>query len=140
MESGRADDAIFTAGAFSDGLAVVEQDWLSSYINNRGELVVPLSFHIAHQFAEGVASVGAGQKWGYVDRDGRLVLAAQYDFAMPFCAGLAEVIVEGDIPKHNPSSLRIEGGLEGIFGLIDHSGHFVSRDSSKKQWLPSVVK
>jgi hypothetical protein len=58
---------------------------------------------------------------------------------MPFCAGLANVIVEGDIPKHEPSRLRIEGGLEGIFALIDHSGHFVWRDSTKKQWIPWVV-
>lgn len=100
--------------------------------------MIPLRFHIAHQFAEGVASVAAGQKRGY-SRDGRFVLAPQYDFAMPFCAGLAEVIVEGDIPKRESSPLRMEGGLEGIFVLIDHSGHFVSRDSTKKQWLPWMV-
>ena len=69
----------FTAGSFSEGLAVVavwNGKW--SYIDKTGKVVIPLQYESAHggAFHEGLARVAwgpMGDDWGYIDKTGKFV-------------------------------------------------------------------
>jgi tetratricopeptide (TPR) repeat protein len=83
----------------------VKKDRKFGYLDNTGQLAIPLQYDSAGKFSEGLAPVTVGAKWrgdvllggkdGYIDTTGKLVLPAEYDIAREFSEGLAAVVIGG---------------------------------------------
>ncbi|AHM61409.1 hypothetical protein D770_15775 [Flammeovirgaceae bacterium 311] len=78
---------------FSDGLARVEKNGKSGYINRDGDYAIPPIFRGGGTFANGLAPVldEATGKWGYVDKKGQFVIQPQFSKAREFANGVAAV-------------------------------------------------
>ncbi|HEY3354785.1 MAG TPA: WG repeat-containing protein [Polyangia bacterium] len=87
----------FSASAFHDGLALVQQDSRYGFIDPTGREVILLRYRAASDFSEGLAAVnadGSPAGWGYINTRGEQVIAAGYRKADAFANGLA--VVETD--------------------------------------------
>lgn len=76
---------------FSEGLACVEKDSLSGYIDKTGQVVIPLEYETGNFFQEGLATVRKDGKFGFIDMKGKVIIPFEYDSAMGFSEGLAIV-------------------------------------------------
>ena len=63
------------------------------FINQKGEVVIPMIYEKAKHFREGFAPVRVGGKWGYIDRTGRMVIGAGFEDAELFKNGVALVVL-----------------------------------------------
>ncbi len=77
------------------------------FVNETGQLTIPVSFEEADNFSEGLAVVKTNGKYGYINKAGTLTIAARFDDALPFHEGHA--VVE----------------LKGKLGMINRSGEFI---------------
>jgi hypothetical protein len=72
---------------FSEQLAVVYFEEQFGYIDEQGQVVIPLQYSAAHRFSNGLAAVAPEldewEGWGYIDRDGELVTPAHFNEALP---------------------------------------------------------
>jgi hypothetical protein len=105
-------------------------DWLESpgdsrwgYIDTSGKLIIAPQYASVSSFSEGLASVctkdcSGPDTRGYIDREGKLVIPMQFGTAHDFEEGFALVCI-------GKCDWAIDGGYNGKFGFIDHSGHFV---------------
>src|SRR5215471_3290954 len=104
---------------------VTERD-RHGFIDETGQVVVPIEYADAGDFSEGLARVKQHNKWGFVDLTGRVVIPIRFDCADDFSEGLARVTV----------------GKK--FGFIDRSGKlaiqakfdFESRDGTALVSIP----
>ena len=78
---------------FSGGLAAVLQEGRWGYIDNRGEIKIPLVFEgpRAQAFRNGVAAVQLDGRWGFIDDGGSFVVKPQYEDLRSFAEGYAPV-------------------------------------------------
>lgn len=98
-----------SADDFSEGLAVVEQNWRKGYIDTDGHEVTPVAYRDAQDFSHGLGCVQNEEGlYGYVDATGREVIPCRFEDAQPFCDEVTPVC------------------LDGLYGLIDKTGAFVS--------------
>jgi len=107
-------DALITpqftrAGRFSQGLAAVELQNKSGYINRTGQIVIGLKFDAARDFSDGMAAVLIGDEWGYINLQGEIVIKPQYHTVESFRSGLALVITSK------------------LSAYVDHEGRYVWR-------------
>lgn len=92
-------------GSFTDGLAPVKLNGRYFYVDEKGNVALPVVHGVASVFSEGRAVVVADDgKCGYIDTKGTTVVPALYEYAEEFSEGLA----------------RVE--LNGKFGYIDANG------------------
>jgi WG containing repeat len=89
------------------------------FINQRGEVVIPLFVDRAHEFCDGLAPVKLNGKWGYIDQSASFVIEPKFDAALPFSAGVGRASVRGQ------------------WGYIDQKGEFVIAHNSR--WPASFV-
>ncbi len=78
--------------------SVTNEDYLSGYVDEGGELVIPCQYRFASDFTEdGLASVKKSDEdfWRYINKDGETVLEANYDQCYGFWEGLASVTNSG---------------------------------------------
>ena len=80
---------------FRDGLASVELDEKCGYINDKGEVVIPLEYETAMSFSEGLAAVTKRDKFGYINKENTVVIPFEYDAATAFENGEAKVKKDG---------------------------------------------
>ncbi|MCX5835276.1 MAG: WG repeat-containing protein [Deltaproteobacteria bacterium] len=76
---------------FSEGLAAVQKEGETGFIDPDGKLVLKVLFHDARKFSEGLAAIQVETKWGYIDKKGRYVINPLFDGAGDFSEGLAQV-------------------------------------------------
>ncbi|MCC6536733.1 MAG: WG repeat-containing protein [Bryobacterales bacterium] len=88
------------ATGFSGGLAAVELDGRTAYVDTSGRVTLRSEYESSGDFAEGLApacSYNCGpstssQNWGFIDETGRMVIKPQFGFVPePFHEGLALV-------------------------------------------------
>jgi hypothetical protein len=85
------------ADDFSEGLAKVEINGKSGFIDRSGKIVIKADFkgdagfNAAGSFYEGLAPVSINGKYGFIDKAGNLKIKPQFDIAMGFNRGLAGV-------------------------------------------------
>lgn len=71
--------------AFSEGLVAVENDSQYSVIDNRGQIVLPLSYQFVLPFAEELALIAKDDKHGYINELNEVVVPLAYDYPLnPF--------------------------------------------------------
>ncbi len=76
---------------FSHGLAAIEINGKYGFINEKGDVVIPLRFDRVSSFKEGLAWIKLNGKYGYINNKGKLVIPIKYDNAMTFRNGMARV-------------------------------------------------
>lgn len=83
------------ARSFREGLAIVVLKGNYGFVNNLGEVVVPIKYHWASDFSEGLAVVKLNGKYGFVNQAGELAIPFKYDDAGSFTEGLAAIKING---------------------------------------------
>lgn len=87
------------------------------YINQKGEIVIPLEFDHAATFVEDRAEVMIGNKYGYINKNGLLVIKAEYEDVDPFKL----------IQKNTEESCYVARVKKaGKYGYIDKEGHHIT--------------
>jgi hypothetical protein len=80
------------AAPFKDGLARVERNGKWGFLDNKGNVAIPLQFKAAENFSQGFSPVSKKKdKWGYIDKNGIEITASKYFMAQPFSGGFAAV-------------------------------------------------
>lgn len=64
---------------FSGGLACVSLSGRDGFINQLGEVVIPLKYDEASYFSDNMAPVKLNGKWGAIDRSGTEIILPKYD-------------------------------------------------------------
>ena len=60
---------------FFEGLARVEQNEKSGFINTKGEVIIPCIYDDAWNFNEGLAAVKQNGKWSIINKEGKVIVA-----------------------------------------------------------------
>lgn len=130
------------ASSFSGGIAMVNTDAGSNFINKAGEFTSQEYFYSAMPMSEGLARVYNGELSGFVDKTGKTVIPYNYGAAGTFVDGLAGLrlgnwwgVVDKTgkeiFPFESYSILDPSEGFvvvrdgDGPYGLVDRSGAFV---------------
>lgn len=85
----------YTALAFSDGLALIEQNGKFGYIDRTGKVAIEPQFVQAKSFVQEMAPVVVNGKWGYINKSGNVVIQPQFESAQTFSEDLAGVKLQG---------------------------------------------
>lgn len=100
----------FIVKGFSEGLAAVEKDEKCGFIDETGNIVIPLEYDADRDshFSEGLALVYKGGQYlnasqrimkggkcGFIDKTGKVVIPMEYDGATAFFEGIAAVEKDG---------------------------------------------
>jgi hypothetical protein len=80
-------------GPFSEGLAQVKSNRKYGFVNEEGEVVIPLMYDSAGPFSDGLAKVRLGDQWGFINNNGNVVVPLMYDYVDDFHDGLAKVLL-----------------------------------------------
>ncbi len=80
-----------------DGLAIIINNERISFINTKGDEILPeiqnfTMYKPDAMFSDGMLAVQKDKKWGYLDLNGKLVIPLKYDKATPFNNGYAMVM------------------------------------------------
>jgi hypothetical protein len=127
---------------FYEGLAQVEINSKSGYINKNGKLTINAQFMGADSFTEGLAWVRTANKYGYIDNRGNFLIQPQFDATgSSFSEGLLAVEVAdkwGYIDKTGKFVIQPQFDLvddlsEGLarvlirekYGYIDNTGKLI---------------
>jgi len=86
-----SDDNYFQVGAFKDGLAIVTQNNKFGFINEAGEIVIPIKFDKVWEFRkDGLAKIRIGDSRGFINKSGKIILLDEEDWLEK--SGIAFVI------------------------------------------------
>jgi len=74
-----------------DYYALVFEGTKAGYINDKGEVIIPLIYDDASVFSDGMARVKMGGKYGFINLQGKTVIPFDYNLAGDFVNGMARV-------------------------------------------------
>ncbi|TDF35349.1 WG repeat-containing protein [Histophilus somni] len=101
---------------FYNGLAKYKEGNLWGYINQKGEMAIPVQFAYAANFYDGLAAVKTSDgKWGYIYPSGEYAIRPQFSCVFYFSEGLAAVTTTG-------YGKNCQGGK---WGFINKSGNWI---------------
>ena len=80
---------------FAQELALVRENGLIGYIDQRGEYAIQPRFKTGKNFSNGLAPIKKDNLWGFIDPSGEWVLAPEYEKANFFNSGIALVMKNG---------------------------------------------
>ena len=120
-------------GKASEGLTRVKDDTAPNlkcgFIDENGNVVIPLIYSNVRNFSNGFAAVKAGSwasnKWGYIDRHGELVIPLLYEQPRAFSCGLAKVVYNGEWYFINTLGQRVISLKEYDGGSRFHNGYAI---------------
>jgi hypothetical protein len=142
---------------FKDGLCLIAIDDKYGFINEDGELVIPMiydysPFYFIYRghFNDGLTCMCKDSKWGFIDKENNIVIPFMYEAAGKFNNGIANVQLNkkwGYINTKNEIMLPFiysdftyefmgdfaKVNLNGEVGFIDRKGNF-STDKPKGFW------
>jgi len=95
----------------------VEKNGKWGFIDETGQIIIPLQFDSANEFHEGLALVTTGKLKAFIDPSGRVVIKPQFDLVNNFSEDLAAVNI-GQTRIANIGSI----GNPGKWGYIDKTG------------------
>ena len=79
---------------FSDGMAIIKQDYKYGFVDNSGNVIVPPFYDTARSFNNGMARVMKNGKYGYINKSGIVKVEIKYYQGENFSEGLAAVANE----------------------------------------------
>lgn len=77
------------------GLAKVNKDGKFGYVDQNGNVIIPLIYQDAMTFNEGYAAIKLDNKWGFVDSTGKVIISPEYEEAGSFFESLSSVRKNG---------------------------------------------
>ena len=80
---------------FSEGLATIDRNRKTGYIDRTGQILIEPVFDSAGRFSEGLAPASLQGKFGYIRKDGQFSIEPRFAWNHPFSEGVARVIDEG---------------------------------------------
>lgn len=120
-------------GNLSDGLASVSLKNKWGFVNEKGEVVIPLIYDAVRDFSGGLAVFKLNDKWGFINTKGEQVVPMSYDHIGEFSNGLATVTAKrkcGFVNEKGEEVIELKyditwGFREGFAGvkLDDKWGH-----------------
>lgn len=131
------------ASSFSEGLAEVELDNQTAFIDHQGQTVFTLSndIQVLSDFKEGLLVIKQNGKIGFMDKTGSVAIKPSYDNASEFRENLAVVVIDGKwgfidktgkivIKTQYDEAHKFFGGLAGVrmgdtWGAINPQGELV---------------
>lgn len=142
LGAGKRDDSglVETFGDFHEGLAEVEMNGKSGFIDRNGDIVIPCEYDrvSAGGFDEGLCGVEKDGHWGYIDRKGQIVIPMEFSNAGRFSDGYAQackndkygyIDKEGNavVPFEYDGASSFQNGkvtvaVNGKYGIIDLTG------------------
>ena len=97
--------------SFNEGMAAVAKGESWGFINEKGDLVIPMNYTNARCFSGGLAPVcNSKGQWGYIDKEGKTALPFQYSYADRFREGTAKVMKAGKWMYIDPLGKVIKEG------------------------------
>ena len=97
--------------SFNEGMEAVAKGEAWGFINDKGQLIIPMNYTNARCFSGGLAPVcNVKGQWGYIDKDGKTVLSFQYNYADRFREGTAKVMKAGKWMYIDPSGKVVKEG------------------------------
>ncbi len=103
------------ASAADEPLFPVEDRGRGGFIDQRGQIAIPLCFDAVGDFSEGLARFERDHMWGYIDTAGTVVIEPKFPWAQEFSEGLARVQISGS-----------QLGIDAKWGFIDKTGTIVT--------------
>ena len=91
-----------------EGLAIVGKNGKVGFIDEAGQMIIPLRFGWGWGFSEGLAVVGNGDEVGYINKAGKIVIPLHFEDAGSFVNGLAWVEKDGVGFYINKQGQRVE--------------------------------
>jgi hypothetical protein len=76
---------------FKNGRALVKDQNMYGYLNDKIETVIPINYADAKVFSDNLAAVKISDRWAYISTDGSIALNPQYIAANVFSQGMAAV-------------------------------------------------
>lgn len=131
------------AYSFSNGVARVEKDNQTFFINTKGEMLfqVPNDIEVISDFKEELLIVKQNHKLGYMNKSGKMVIPFQYQNASDFREGFAVIVMNDKwgfinsqgkivIPAQYDESTKFFDGLASVkvgdkWGVINTKGELV---------------
>lgn len=98
----------------NEPLFPVEDHGRGGFIDQRGQIAIPLCFDAVGDFSEGLARFERDKMWGYIDTTGTVVIEPKFRWAQEFSEGLARVQISG-----------LQLGVNATWGFIDKTGAIV---------------
>ncbi len=125
-------------GYFYNGLASIHKNGKAGYIQDNGQVLIPLIYDGAEPFNRPIAAVKKGDKWGYINAAMQMMIPFDYDKAEAFWGPVAAVNKQGKwgfirpngkviVPIEYDNFWHYEGGYmkvqrNGMWGLYDTTG------------------
>ena len=78
--------------AYSQELALANQDGKFGYISKSGEWHIKPQFKIAKDFSEDLAQAFDGNRWGFINRKGEWIIQPDFEKTKSFNSGIAVVL------------------------------------------------
>lgn len=94
---------------FNEGLAEVSKDRQRGFVNEKGNLVIPLQFDEASWFESGLCIVKKNDLWGIIDKKGKLVIPYKYN----------------EISHLSEGCFRVQDAVTGKYGFINKADKVV---------------
>lgn len=146
---------------------IIISDGKWGFINEKGEVIIPIAYSLAHSFSEGLAAVNLGYetgdgvlggdgysstiilnngKWGFINKNNEVVIPLIYNWVSPFSEGLAYVSGEIFIDKKGKETISLKGksfafvgGFKNGFALIGpDNGLYGYLDRTGKVVVPPI--
>ena len=102
---------------FSGGLACVSLSGRDGFINQLGEVVIPLKYDEASYFSDNMAPVKLNGKWGAIDRSGTEIILPKYD-----AISYEKDKVDNEIRYDGFSEGMLSVKLSGKWGYVNQYG------------------
>jgi hypothetical protein len=143
---------------FRNGVAGVQIDGRSGFIDNAGNFVVRPEYQDLKSFSEGYAPVRQNEKWGMIDSDGKLVVDCRFDELGELNGGLAFAKADGKAGFVSPTgswliqpefdrcypffgALAVVRSAGGVYSYIRRNGKAVwTSEAGAQLQLPYVVR
>ncbi len=133
---------------FYNHLSIICHNGKYGYINEKGEIVIPINFDRAFNFCDGLAlveinckqipscgkntngqtfigTIKSGGKWGVINTKGEYIARPQYDYLSSFNRGIAIFEIGGDLNKNMHECVLCDEYNDGKYGAINTKGEVV---------------
>ena len=112
------------AAPFSEGYAAVQKNGNWGFIDEKGNVVIPLEYLSASLFVDGLAAVKKDGKAGYINKDGEVIIPMEYDEAYGFKNGYTVVKKDGRYGILTLSNVSTTSPVVGGFTDVKSSDYY----------------